>query len=541
MEEYRVLRLLHQGGFACVNTAIHKPSNVLVAIKVLNKRGVIQHNNHGNSTEVNLREAKFSLDLQHENIITTKNIIKTPTQINIIQELASSDLFDYVMKKGRIKNEETLKKIFKQIVLGVEYFHTILQYAHCDLKLENIVVFPGDVVKLIDFGLSQPVKLENAIVSGKALNKFSVQPLNGGIYTTKYNTNTTVNDSDGYNSNSAKNISVEGSNGALFGSTKNKSIVKNSEVNNNNNNNSNSRNDINSDNNNNTNINNNDNNNIYINNSNCDSNSNNNTNYNYNYNSDNCHHRAFIVNDVVCPVSSDLYNSPETYKLAQTFSRVQPRSQSQKEVLSKIVNRDRRPCDIWSLGVILYTLISGKQPYNRPSPLDRLYSRLQKNGPGNIINKHIKGDKLECTFHLMKLFERMFDTDRENRITIVEIKEFLNVPWFKKINTSDPKPIHKLQRCMLSSPNATSSTSSTPHSSTDSLGSVLSMAREVTLLDLNRKKGMHYNDNDDDDDDNDDSDDLSTDNCYSNDDDYYSSSDDDDYINSASTRFFPCA
>jgi len=51
--------------------------------------------------------------------------------------------------------ERKAKKIFKQIVEGVNYLHK-LNIIHRDIKLENIIVSDEDqvTVKMIDFGFA---------------------------------------------------------------------------------------------------------------------------------------------------------------------------------------------------------------------------------------------------------------------------------------------------------------------------------------------------------------------------------------------------
>lgn len=57
-----------------------------------------------------------------------------------------------VTRKQKLTDEE-MKRIFKAIVSGLMYLHS-LSYAHRDIKLDNIVASEDlSVIKFIDFGL----------------------------------------------------------------------------------------------------------------------------------------------------------------------------------------------------------------------------------------------------------------------------------------------------------------------------------------------------------------------------------------------------
>ena len=62
------------------------------------------------------------------------------------------ELFDVVYKKGKLTEPEA-KFYFKQLIKGIEYCHQNL-VAHRDLKLENLLITSSNVLKIVDFGLS---------------------------------------------------------------------------------------------------------------------------------------------------------------------------------------------------------------------------------------------------------------------------------------------------------------------------------------------------------------------------------------------------
>lgn len=80
-------------------------------------------------------------------------VIDTPSDLFMVMEYApGGELFDYIVLKTRL-NESEARRIFQQIVSGVEYCHNNM-ICHRDLKPENVLLDANLNVKIADFGLS---------------------------------------------------------------------------------------------------------------------------------------------------------------------------------------------------------------------------------------------------------------------------------------------------------------------------------------------------------------------------------------------------
>ncbi|KAI8342401.1 kinase-like domain-containing protein [Chlamydoabsidia padenii] len=87
--------------------------------------------------------------LHHPNVIETLDLIQEDSHFYEIMEYAPNDLFNVVMS-GMMSREE-LACCWRQLLQGVSYIHG-LGIAHRDLKLDNLVLDPYGVLKIIDFG-----------------------------------------------------------------------------------------------------------------------------------------------------------------------------------------------------------------------------------------------------------------------------------------------------------------------------------------------------------------------------------------------------
>ena len=151
IEGYLIEKKLSQGGFGQVYKAVHETLHIDVAIKI------VDHSRLQLAKEKAQLEVEVSIleNVYHSNIIQFFEYFSSNDQHFIVTELANGgDLHDLVSRTGGLSESEA-RKIFHQIVAGVEFLHMNGIY-HRDLKLENFVLVDS-TVKSIDFGLSKRV------------------------------------------------------------------------------------------------------------------------------------------------------------------------------------------------------------------------------------------------------------------------------------------------------------------------------------------------------------------------------------------------
>ena len=147
--DYIILETLGKGSFGKVKRGVHKPTNMPVAIKILNRQKL----HKANMDKKIRREIKILKLFRHPNICRLYEVIQTPADIFLIMEYVDGgELYDYIVHQGKLK-EDAARYVFQQIVCALEYCHHF-RVVHRDLKPENILLGANLQVKIIDFGLA---------------------------------------------------------------------------------------------------------------------------------------------------------------------------------------------------------------------------------------------------------------------------------------------------------------------------------------------------------------------------------------------------
>ena len=144
--KYKILRRIADGGFATVYRARDTVEGVDVALKVPTASS-------GSAAMLAdfAREARTAAALEHPNILPLKNADVIDGTFVLAYPLGTESLAE------RIRRRFTLSRAIEwseQLLCALAHAHAH-KVVHCDVKPENIIVFPDHRVRLADFGLAK--------------------------------------------------------------------------------------------------------------------------------------------------------------------------------------------------------------------------------------------------------------------------------------------------------------------------------------------------------------------------------------------------
>lgn len=101
------------------------------------------------------KEINIMKMLQHPNVIRLIDVATHPytgAACIVMEYAANGELLDLINKNGSLREPEA-SKLFRQLVLAVEYLHN-KNIVHRDIKPENLLLDEDGRLKITDFGLS---------------------------------------------------------------------------------------------------------------------------------------------------------------------------------------------------------------------------------------------------------------------------------------------------------------------------------------------------------------------------------------------------
>jgi serine/threonine protein kinase len=144
--KYRIERRLGAGGFACVYQAMDTVQGIRVALKIPHSEYV---------TEALLsdfrKEIRTTSGLEHTNILMIKDASIIEDRLVVVLPLGIETLQERMSRRFCL---ETSIDISEQILRATALAHS-QNVIHCDIKPENVILFPGNHIRLADFGIAK--------------------------------------------------------------------------------------------------------------------------------------------------------------------------------------------------------------------------------------------------------------------------------------------------------------------------------------------------------------------------------------------------
>ena len=160
LSDYEIKETIGKGTFSIVKLGINKITNEKVAIKILKKKKMQK-----NKDKLRLeREINILKRLHHINLIKIHKISEESDNYFIVMEYCENgELFNYIVAHEKLSEEETAY-FFYQLINGLDYIHH-KNIVHRDLKPENLLLSQGNILKIVDFGLSNYYYPEEQLLS----------------------------------------------------------------------------------------------------------------------------------------------------------------------------------------------------------------------------------------------------------------------------------------------------------------------------------------------------------------------------------------
>jgi serine/threonine-protein kinase len=147
--KYRILGLVGRGQFGKVLCARMRDTGKLVALKELeNKRF---------PTSKLLRELRFLLTLEHENIVSCTALVHHQNYRYLVMDYCEGGTLRDLMNYPKALSVQQCFDLVNDILLGLEHAHGA-NIIHCDIKPENVllkITAKGWKAKISDFGIAR--------------------------------------------------------------------------------------------------------------------------------------------------------------------------------------------------------------------------------------------------------------------------------------------------------------------------------------------------------------------------------------------------
>jgi serine/threonine protein kinase len=144
--KYRIRRRIGAGAFATVYEAYDTIEGIRVALKIPHPEQLEK-----DSLDLIHREVRLTARLEHENVLSLRNAMMIDGYFVIATPLGEQTLTDRLHYR---LGPKTALSYTEQLLDALAYAHEH-RVIHCDIKPDNVILFPEGQVRLADFGIAK--------------------------------------------------------------------------------------------------------------------------------------------------------------------------------------------------------------------------------------------------------------------------------------------------------------------------------------------------------------------------------------------------
>lgn len=147
LDDFDMGKPLGAGEFGQVWLVRHKPTQFIMALKLIDKKKIIKHN----MVKQLRREIEIHSNLKHKHIVRMYGYFYDKERVYLALEYATQGgLFEYLRRVRTLDEKQAANYIF-QVSKAIFYMH-INNVIHRDLKPENILISYDNTLKIADLG-----------------------------------------------------------------------------------------------------------------------------------------------------------------------------------------------------------------------------------------------------------------------------------------------------------------------------------------------------------------------------------------------------
>ncbi|XP_072224362.1 serine/threonine-protein kinase BRSK1-like isoform X2 [Leuresthes tenuis] len=145
---YQLEKTLGKGQTGLVKLGVHCITGQKVAIKIVNREKLSE------SVLMKVeREIAILKLIEHPHVLKLHDVYENNKYLYLVLEhVSGGELFDYLVKKGRLTPKEA-RKFFRQIISALDFCHNH-SICHRDLKPENLLLDEKNNIRIADFGMA---------------------------------------------------------------------------------------------------------------------------------------------------------------------------------------------------------------------------------------------------------------------------------------------------------------------------------------------------------------------------------------------------